>query len=376
MKIIKIFLASSASLIEYRKLFEIDINRLNKEWIKKDIFLELLLWEDFTEYMVKEGKQMEYDQSVSSCDIFVLLFSDSMGPYSREEFDYAVKTFEESPLHLPKIFTYYIEPPGGKAKDGSTGEFFTYLESLKHYPSRNTTFDEVRLKFQHDLAELNEKEAHFFFPDQTPRVNEKVQYIKMLHLTKKADHKKPVYKKLIERLQSDKEVFDEAQFFELVIYSGNAQTTLANNYILSDVGTIDMNIIIPRQNPGVGLKSFQRNDTIPGRVTRDVDLNSNVFFSVTTFINSFQENNSFYQTRADEDIKQLRLIIDFSSLPERKNIQRSAPAGIQYNDKNSAETKNLNVTEIKDCVYQVEASELKKGDNVVMNFDINWSEVL
>lgn len=64
MKIIKIFLASSSSLQNYRELFEIDVNRINKDWVLKEMFLNLIVWEGFEDYMVKEGKQSEYDQAV------------------------------------------------------------------------------------------------------------------------------------------------------------------------------------------------------------------------------------------------------------------------------------------------------------------------
>jgi hypothetical protein len=57
MKIIKIFLASSPSLQNYQELFEIDVNRINKDWVLKEMFLNLIVWEGFEDYMVKEGKQ-------------------------------------------------------------------------------------------------------------------------------------------------------------------------------------------------------------------------------------------------------------------------------------------------------------------------------
>jgi len=46
-QVIKIFLASSSELKGDREQFEIFINRKNKEYIRKVIFLELVIWEDF-----------------------------------------------------------------------------------------------------------------------------------------------------------------------------------------------------------------------------------------------------------------------------------------------------------------------------------------
>ena len=372
MKIIKIFLASSATMVEYRRQFEIDINRLNNDWIKKDLFVDLVVWEEFNEYMVKEGKQSEYDEAIASCDIFVLLFSDFIGKYSQEEFNHAVERFNASETHLPKIYTYFIESPKEK-KDKSTEDFLEELTRLKHYPSLNKTFEEVRNKFQKELLDLNAGDPHFAFPDNTPRVNEKVQYIKMLHLT---DIKKnqPVYNKYIERLKAEQEVYDEAQFFEQVIYSASAKSTLSNNYSHSS-GTIDMNVIIPRQDLlGVTLPA-REDEKMKSQVRKIIDMDSNVFYAVTSFINAFQRDNTFYQTRADEPIKWIRLIVDFSSLPKHSKIQRTAPAAQLYNENNNAPAKELTVLEIKKGVYQAEAAALETGDIVVMRFDIDWDEV-
>jgi hypothetical protein len=41
----KLFLASSAELKEDRDQFEILINRKNKDWVGKGVFLELVVWE-------------------------------------------------------------------------------------------------------------------------------------------------------------------------------------------------------------------------------------------------------------------------------------------------------------------------------------------
>jgi hypothetical protein len=46
-----IFLASSSELKTDREQFEIFINRKNKEWIKKGVFLSLVMWEDFLDAM-------------------------------------------------------------------------------------------------------------------------------------------------------------------------------------------------------------------------------------------------------------------------------------------------------------------------------------
>ncbi len=62
MNIVKIFLASSSELKSDREQFEILINRENKEYIKKNIFLELVIWEDFLDVMSQTRLQDEYSE--------------------------------------------------------------------------------------------------------------------------------------------------------------------------------------------------------------------------------------------------------------------------------------------------------------------------
>jgi hypothetical protein len=373
MKTIKIFLASSDSLVEYRKLFEIDINRINIDWVKKDMFLELIIWENFSEYMVKEGKQKEYDEAVATCDIFVIIYSDLVGIYSMEEFDCAVKSFNDT--GLPTIFTYHIESANEKKNTRSIKEFLAKLSEHNHYESKNISFDQVRSKFKDELIALTGEDPHFKFPDNTPRITEKVLYIKMIHLMDQSKNGKPVYLKYIERLQAEESVFDEAQFFETLVYSSVAPSTKVNNYTLSKDGTLDMNIIIPKQGIEKPSSQLEDDEKISNRISRDVALNSNIFYSVTSFINSFQKNKTFYQTRADEFIKQLRLIIDFSSLSNCADIQLSSPVGKRYSTNKQADTAILSVKEIKRFVYQVDAIEIEKGEVLAIYFDIDWDKV-
>ena len=105
MKIIKIFLASSSELEDNRKEFEILINRKNKEYIKENIFLELILWEDFLDAMSPTRSQDEYNQAVAGSDVFVGLFHTKAGKYSNEELLKALETFREN--GKPLIFTYF-----------------------------------------------------------------------------------------------------------------------------------------------------------------------------------------------------------------------------------------------------------------------------
>ncbi len=105
MRIIKIFLASSSELKDDREQFEIFINRKNKEYIKKDIFLELVIWEDFLDAMSATRLQDEYNKAIANSDVFVSLFKTKVGQYTEEEFLKAFETFRLNQKLL--IYTYF-----------------------------------------------------------------------------------------------------------------------------------------------------------------------------------------------------------------------------------------------------------------------------
>lgn len=78
---IKIFLASSSELKRDRDEFEKFIGRKNKVLNKQDVFIELVIWEDFIDHISETGLQDEYNKEVQACDIFVMLFWSKVGPY-------------------------------------------------------------------------------------------------------------------------------------------------------------------------------------------------------------------------------------------------------------------------------------------------------
>jgi hypothetical protein len=100
-----LFLASSSELKADRQEFEIFINRKNKAWHEKGIFLDLILWEDFLEAVSRTRLQDEYNQAIRDCDIFVMLFASKVGKYTAEEFETAFGQFKAT--NKPFIFTYF-----------------------------------------------------------------------------------------------------------------------------------------------------------------------------------------------------------------------------------------------------------------------------
>lgn len=95
--------------------FEILVNRKNKAWVDKGIFIELVQWEDFLDVMSKTPLQDEYNARIRDCDLFVLLFWTKVGRYTTEEFETGVGQFNAA--DKPFILLYFKSQP---AEDAAT----------------------------------------------------------------------------------------------------------------------------------------------------------------------------------------------------------------------------------------------------------------
>jgi uncharacterized protein len=153
----RIFLASSMELKEDREQFEIFINRKNKEWTDKGIFLDLIVWEDFLDAVSQTRLQDEYDKAIRECDIFVMLFATRVGKYTEEEFETAFGQFRATAK--PFIFAYFKDTQistGSANQDDlmSLWAFQKKLEELGHFHTVYKNIDELKFKFNQQLEKL------------------------------------------------------------------------------------------------------------------------------------------------------------------------------------------------------------------------------
>lgn len=164
----KIFLASSAELEADRNAFEIAICRKNKDWVKRGVFLELVMWEDFLDAMSKTRLQDEYNRAVRECDVFVMLFWTKVGKYSAEEFETAFNQFQAT--KKPFVFTYFktAAPTGSPsaADQNSLHEFQDKLKALGHFQTEYPNTEALLVHFYGQLDKLVDNGFIEFKPDQ------------------------------------------------------------------------------------------------------------------------------------------------------------------------------------------------------------------
>jgi len=152
----KIFLASSAELVDDRRQFELLINRKNKVWVEKGVFLELVIWEDFLDAVSQTRLQDEYNRAIRDCDLFVMLFFTKVGKYTEEEFETAFGQFKAT--NKPFIFTYFKDAPisTGALDEGvlSLLQFKKKLGTLGHFYTVYKNLEDLQLKFGQQLDKL------------------------------------------------------------------------------------------------------------------------------------------------------------------------------------------------------------------------------
>lgn len=153
----KIFLASSAELLEDRRAFEEMIGRLNKDWRARDDAFEfdVIRWEYFIDAMSKDGLQKEYNRAAAESDLFVMLFFTKVGRYTLEEFETA---FASMAAGGPRIFTYFRNGSilTGDIDDSikSLLDFKARLKELKHYVTTYNNTEDLKFQFSRQLEEL------------------------------------------------------------------------------------------------------------------------------------------------------------------------------------------------------------------------------
>ncbi|MBA2659036.1 MAG: hypothetical protein H0U72_05680 [Nitrosospira sp.] len=153
----KLFLASSSELKEDREQFEIFINRKNKDWIDKGVFLDLIIWEDFLDAVSQTRLQDEYNNAIQECDLFVMLFFTKVGKYTEEEYETAFGQFKTT--NKPFIFTYFkdaeISTGNANKKDlQSLWAFQEKLSELGHFYTVYKNIDELKFQFNQQLDKL------------------------------------------------------------------------------------------------------------------------------------------------------------------------------------------------------------------------------
>lgn len=103
---IKIFLASSGELKEERDQIELLLGKENKKLIPKNLYLDLVIWEDLKHSFNRTRIQDYFNEEMLKCDVVICLFHRIVGNFTIEEFDTAYESLKNG--HRPFfLYTYF-----------------------------------------------------------------------------------------------------------------------------------------------------------------------------------------------------------------------------------------------------------------------------
>jgi len=140
MKIIRIFVTSSAELkLERMELVDL-IQDINDKLEEEGITLKPILWEYMDSSMRAERKEDEYLEKLRECEVCIVMFWRTLGEYTLEELDVAVKEMRAG--RLPKqVYVLFKEPANSISKELMS---FKYSFSKKYRDVTSYQFDNAK----------------------------------------------------------------------------------------------------------------------------------------------------------------------------------------------------------------------------------------
>jgi len=146
MRKLKIFLASSEELEIERLKFSSYIRDTSENWEgTRNIELIPILWENyFTDFISrKQHQQDEYNEEIKKCDFFVMLYWTKVGDYTKQEFDVALKQFDDTGKN-PRVIAYYLNKKTSKKISKADRESLQNFRS--ELKNRNYEIEEKDIK--------------------------------------------------------------------------------------------------------------------------------------------------------------------------------------------------------------------------------------
>lgn len=166
---IKIFLASSIKEFENERMsFTIYLTKLNKIFEEQyhTSIIPFICETADSSYSREDTKQDEYNKEMAQSDMVIFLIGKRLGQYTREEFEFACKTFKDK--NRPRIYVYFCEL---KNSNEDVLKFRKILETeYHHYYDTFDYIDTIKLSTLFNLQRL-------FFPLIKIEVKEDFFYI-------------------------------------------------------------------------------------------------------------------------------------------------------------------------------------------------------
>ena len=148
---IHLFLASSEELKSDRQELQIFINRKNKEWHNRQLFIQLTVWEDFLDALPASRFQDAYDATLKHGDVLVMLFHTTLSRFMEKECCDAIGHFNNT--NKPFVFMYFKEG-GGEAIPDAIKNFQQQLNKQEHFYTTYADPEHLCLHLNNQLEKL------------------------------------------------------------------------------------------------------------------------------------------------------------------------------------------------------------------------------
>jgi hypothetical protein len=193
----------------------------------------------------------------------------------------------------------------------------------------------------------------------------KLLYVKVNLLANRKTQPTPFYNRVVDRLDaSDRSVpvYDEAVFYTLKLFP---QMRVQSAEQDQSRGVVDARLVVP------WLKTLDPHSAEIGADPHAVDMESamptDTMCSVSHFLNALQGSTQSFCTYADDDADSLRLVVDFSSIPQA--AARIQMDRVRLTDGNaSIESDDLKFEQCTDTVFMAHCRNAKKGYLLTMDF--------
>lgn len=202
-------------------------------------------------------------------------------------------------------------------------------------------------------------------PKTTPRRYRKLLYVKINLLANQKMQSTPFYERRVARLAEADQivpVYDEAVYCTLKLFP--EKRSIGRECDTSS-GVVDPRLVMPWLTQ-LGFNSELERGVKP-QVVIEAKEDSDTMLSVSHFLNGLQGGNQNFCTLADEDAESLRIVVDFSSIPNaREQIQLS---GVQLLiDEHPVDSDDLTYRDCGGSVYMAHCKDAKRGSLLKMNF--------
>ena len=196
----------------------------------------------------------------------------------------------------------------------------------------------------------------------------KLLYIKVTHLTEQTGTARPIYTRTLDRLEASERqvaVYDEAVYYTLELFPAKRHLEARTD---SSSGAIDARMVIPWQD------QVRFSESTTAAVAKIAQMNvedSDTVLTISHFENGLQGDHQDFKSLVAEDCEEIRIAVDFSSIPGAQNFVTLKGGFLDRKIDNTPQI--LGAAAVTPTLFVASTKEGKKGDVLRLTVNIDWT---